>query len=380
MVQFKVGIVQSISRASLSDIPSVTFSRELVNSYLDEDVPILSSNDAEEIYKFIKQNAKEYNIYRYVLHINSAIMTDFINYIYEKKICSSRARSLLSKCIFAATSSNADSVRELNILKNTKIYFCLSRISTVLSNIKGIPPNNIMLVASDYVTPYFNQVYDVDISPKCRVSSLTFEMINTFVSLGGYKIVASLATVEEYDKFVSAISNSNFDGELNMIELDFPETLIPLANKVIITTNSSGVGICGNISSDYKINKFVLYENTALVLAKNWKNWKNFVKSNVISVGESQLSSLKRLKLQDNVVDDNVVDDLERFSRDRTGVSTRLVEKELLLQLEEELALLDLERSGKSSLHDSRGARILARLPPGGYSTITKSVVNPELP
>ena len=84
MVQFKVGIVQSISRASLSDIPSVTFTRELVNSYLDEDVPILSSNDAEEIYKFIKQNAKEYNIYRYVLHINSGIMTDFINYIYEK--------------------------------------------------------------------------------------------------------------------------------------------------------------------------------------------------------------------------------------------------------------------------------------------------------
>ena len=341
MVQFKVGIVQSISRASLSEILSVTFSRELVNSYLDEDVPILSSNDAEEIYKFIKQNAKEYNIYRYVLHINSAILTDFINYIYEKKICSSRARSLLSKCIFAATSSNADSVRELNILKNTKIYFCLSRISTVLSNIKGIPPNNIMLVASDYVTPYFNQVYDVDISPKCRVSSLTFEMINTFVSLGGYKIVASLATVEEYDKFVSAISNSNFDGELNMIELDFPETLIPLANKVIITTNSSGVGICGNISSDYKINKFVLYENTALVLAKNWKNWKNFVKSNVISVGESQLSSLKNVRIIESRIYKKSFIDL--------ATTTRLVEAEFLLQLEQELALLDLERSANSS-------------------------------
>ena len=54
MVYFKVGIVQSISRGSLSDIPSVTFTREIVNSYLDDDVPILSSNDAEEIYKFIK--------------------------------------------------------------------------------------------------------------------------------------------------------------------------------------------------------------------------------------------------------------------------------------------------------------------------------------
>jgi hypothetical protein len=289
MVQFKVGIVQSISRASLSDIPSVTFTRELVNSYLDEDVPILSSNDAEEIYKFIKQNAKEYNIYRYVLHINSGIMTDFINYIYEKKICSSRARSLLSKCIFAATYSNADSVRELNILKNTKIYFCLSRVSTVLSNINGIPPNKIMLVVSDSVTPYFNQVYDVDISPKCRVSSLTFEMINTFASLGGYKIVASLATVEEYDKVVSEISNSNFDGELNIIELDFPDALIPLINKVIITTNSAGVGVCGNVGSDYNLNKYLLYDNTALVLAQNWKNWKTFVKSKVISVGESSL-------------------------------------------------------------------------------------------
>ena len=292
MVYFKVGIVQSISRGSLSDIPSVTFTREIVNSYLDDDVPILSSNDAEEIYKFIKQNAKEYNIYRYVLHINSAIMTDFINYIYEKKITSSCARSLLSKCIFVGTSSNADSVRELNILKNTKIYFCLSRVSTVLSNIDGIPPNKIMLVVSDSVTPYFTQVYDVDISPKCRVSSLTFEMINTFVSLGGYKIVVSLATVEEYDKVVSEIYNSNFEGELNIIELDFPDALIPISNKVIITTNSSGVGVCSNIGSDYNLNKYLLYDNTALALAQNWKNWKNFVKSNVVSVGESLLLSL----------------------------------------------------------------------------------------
>ena len=117
-------------------------------------------------------------------------------------------------------------------------------------------------------------------------------MINTFVSLGGYKIVVSLATVEEYDKAVSEIYNSNFEGELNTIELDFPDALIPISNKVIITTNSSGVGVCSNIGSDYNLNKYLLYDNTALALAQNWKNWKNFVKSNVVSVGESLLLSL----------------------------------------------------------------------------------------
>ena len=119
--KYKVGIVQSISRASLSDTPSIVFTRDIVNFYLDKYVPILSSNGAKEIYEFIRKNERCNNIRRYILHINSGIMKDFINYISIKNVESSRARALLKRCIFVGTYSNANIIRQLNFEKKTQM-------------------------------------------------------------------------------------------------------------------------------------------------------------------------------------------------------------------------------------------------------------------
>lgn len=295
MGKFKVALIQGLSRASLSDVPSVEITRELVNLYLDKDVLTFESNDANEIFKWIMHNAKTKKIYRYALSINSALTKDIINIITEQKI-NSPARCLLKKCIFVNGYSNADSVRELNILKNTKIYFYLSRLSTVLTNIKGLPPNKNMLIVSDSVTPYFAQVYDVDISPKYKVSEITSDLINEFVKNRGYKIVTSLATESEYEKVVSEVNKSNFQGEMCAIELDYPDKYV-FINKNIVTTISSGVSICGDIDKSPGLNEYLKYSNATLTVMYNCKFWKSLIKSNVLSIGESELAMPDKPKL-----------------------------------------------------------------------------------
>jgi hypothetical protein len=299
--KYKVGIVQSISRASLSDIPSLVFTRDIVNFYLDKYVPILSSNDAKEIYEFIRKNERCNNICRYILHINSGIMKNFINYISIKKVESPCARALLKKCIFISTYSNADIIRQLNFEKKTNIYFSLSPISTVLSNIEGIPENKLMLIVSNSDTPYFNQVFNTDITPKFRLKDLTHGKINDFINRGGYKVVLSLATEEEYDNMVSMINASNFDSEINVIELDFPDNLKRILNKnIVVSTMSSGVGISGNKSYYNNLNRYLIYDNVAIVLAQI-KNWKNLIKSRVL-LFEEEISVNSRENINSKIL------------------------------------------------------------------------------
>ena len=296
--KYKVGIVQSISRASLSDIPSIVFTRDIVNFYLDKYVPILSSNDAKEIYEFIRKNERCNNIRRYILHINSGIMKDFINYISIKKVESSRATALLKRCTFVGTYSNANIIRQLNFEKKTNIYFTLSPISIVLSSVEGVPENKLMLVVSNSDTPYFDQIFATNVTPKFRLSNLTSKKINDFINLGGYKIVLSLATEEEYDNVISMINASNFDSEITVIELDFPDKLNKILNKnIVISTISSGVGISGNKNYYNNLNKYLIYDNSAIALAQNYKTWKTLIKSRVLLFEEEEytVSSKKNI-------------------------------------------------------------------------------------
>jgi len=62
MGKFKVAIIQGLSRASLSDVPSVEITRELLDLYLDEDVLSFESNDANKIFEWIMHNAKKKKI------------------------------------------------------------------------------------------------------------------------------------------------------------------------------------------------------------------------------------------------------------------------------------------------------------------------------
>ena len=289
--KFKVAIIQGLSRASLSDVPSVEITRELIDLYLDKYVPSFESNDAAEIFKWIMHNAKTKKIYRYALSVNSALTKDLINIIAEQKVNSQNA-CLLNKCIFVNGYSNADSVRELNLSKKTEIYFYLSRLSTVLTNIEGLPPNKNMLIVSEYTTPYFAQLDDVDILPKYRVKDLTWEKINEFVDAGGYKIVTSLATESEYEKVVSEVNKSKFQGEMCAIELDYPDLYVFENENIITTTISSGVSICGDIDKSPRLNPYLKYSNATLKVMYNFKSWPKLIKSNVLSVGISKIVPL----------------------------------------------------------------------------------------
>jgi hypothetical protein len=169
----KVALIQS----------ELTFTPELKKKYLDN-IPLLTSTNVENIYKFIKNNANNKNIYKYVLYLNSNVTSELIDYLYIKKKKSSKAKKMLSKCILVATLSNADVVRQKNIEKKTNIYFSLSPISIVLSAFNAIPPNRLMLVVSDAINPYYERIYNKDITPKYKISQLTVEKINQFALMG----------------------------------------------------------------------------------------------------------------------------------------------------------------------------------------------------
>jgi len=111
------------------------------------------------------------------------VLSNLIDYLYIKKI-NKKTKKILSKCIFIATFSTADIVRQKNIEKKTNIYFSLSPLSLVLLAYNSIPPNRLMFVVSDKINPYYEQVYNTNISPKYKLSELTIEIINQFALVG----------------------------------------------------------------------------------------------------------------------------------------------------------------------------------------------------
>lgn len=269
----KVALIQS----------ELTFTPELKKKYLDN-IPLLTSTNVENIYKFIKNNANNKNIYKYVLYLNSNVTSELIDYLYIKKKKSSKAKKMLSKCILVATLSNADVVRQKNIEKKTNIYFSLSPISIVLSAFNAIPPNRLMLVVSDAINPYYEQIYNIDITPKYKISQLTVEKINQFALMGS-NITMALNTPEEYEKITQLILQSNFTRQLSVIEIKYVNILSPLFNKLSsITTSSSGVALCGNVNTYNDLNKYLLYPNDALMLIYLYKEWEKFIKRNIISI------------------------------------------------------------------------------------------------
>jgi len=259
------------------------FTPELKKKYLDN-ILLLTSTNVENIYKFIKKNANNKNIYKYVLYLNSKVTSELIDYLYIKKKKSSKAKKMLSKCILVATLSNADVVIQKNIEKKTNIYFSLSPISIVLSAFNGIPPNRLMLVVSDTTSPYYEQIFNINITPKYKISQLTVEIINQF-ALTGSNITMALNTPEEYEKITQLILQSNFTRQLSVIEIEYVNILSPLFNKLSsITTSSSGVALCGNVNIYNDLNKYLLYQNNALMLVYLYKEWENFIKRNIISI------------------------------------------------------------------------------------------------
>ena len=141
-----------------------------------------------------------------------------------------------------------------------------------------------MLVVSDTISPYYEQIYNIDITPKYKISQLTVENINQF-ALTGSNITMALNTPEEYEKITQLILQSNFTRQLSVIEIEYVNILSPLFNKLSsITTSSSGVALCGNINIYNDLNKYLLYQNNSLMLVYLYKEWENFIKRNIISI------------------------------------------------------------------------------------------------
>ena len=136
-------------------------------------IKYLTSVELFVIYKFIVCCNKYYKITNFCLMINSGTLKN-LNILIQNNI-------RLDKCIFFATLSNADSIRNV-IAEN--IYFSLSSLSVVLKGFLNIPSNYVMTIVSDANTPYYNQIYNTGPKPVYRISELTVKKVNAFVNKG----------------------------------------------------------------------------------------------------------------------------------------------------------------------------------------------------
>ena len=166
----KPNINKSKNIAYIQNIGLLT--NEQIQKYMG-DIKYLTSDDPIIIYRFIVCLNKCYKITKFCLMINSETLRDLSILIKKKK--------KLNKCIFFATRSNANSVRNV-IAKN--IYFSLSSLSVVLKGFLNIPSNYVMTIVSDANTPYYNQIYNTGPKPVYRISELTVKKVNAFVNKG----------------------------------------------------------------------------------------------------------------------------------------------------------------------------------------------------
>lgn len=248
---------------------------------------LLTSNDAYRIFNFIKNHVCKNNIFKFVLHIDSKVLTDLIDYVDNIKQNSPKTRKWLKKCTFIATYSSADYVREKVKSMNAEIYFALSPLSTVLKS----TPNGSVLSNSDQKTKilvvvsnnteneYYNQVYDYyntegTTVKKTRLEELETDLLTEFAEAGGYLIIAALDTEGEYDILGEAVKNSNFREQVHIIECTQPTSkgVQDLQSQVSdIQTSSSGV--CMNGSGFLGLNTLIPYEKCAAALVLIWRCW-----------------------------------------------------------------------------------------------------------
>ena len=247
---------------------------------------LFTSTDDEKIYNFIKKHACKNKIYNFVLHIDSETLRKLMLYMTEKKIISNKTRTLLKKCTFISTYSNADFVRALNREKEAGIMFALSSLGEVLPSIPNgsassstEPNKEIMVVVSDSVSPYYTQIYEYFVSEgttlvKYKVSELTLDLFNDFANGGGYIIVLALDTEEEFNNVGGMVADSEYTKQVHIIECTQPasEGVRKIQSKVSdIQTSSSGVCING---TEYPgLNTLIAYEKCAAILTQVWHCW-----------------------------------------------------------------------------------------------------------
>jgi len=261
-------------------------------------IKYLTAEDPTIIYKYIVCCNKCYKITNFCLMTNSETLQELNLLIQNNR--------KLDKCIFFATRSNADSVRDV-IAKN--IYFSLSALCIVLRGFLNIPPNYVMTIVSDLNTPYYNQIYETGPKPVYRISELTVEKVNEFVDNGTASdmlIGLSNFPVNEfeilnkilldpackYNKFATFI-------ELEKINILFIEKLkVKLAR---INNIASNVSFCGVTNAYPDINSFTLFQNCAIQLVNFYNEWAKFIKKYIVfnrfsKFNKNNESSIKKLR------------------------------------------------------------------------------------
>lgn len=253
---------------------------------------LLTSKDEEEIFDFIKHHAYKNSIYKFVLHIDSGTLTNLIELMAEEKERSKKTRKLIKKCKFVATYSNASSVRTLNTEKETEIRFALSPISEVLKSIPdgsiNVTTKEIMLVVSDTVSPYYEEIYNfftVNKSfQKVKITDLTKEMINDLVNDGGYLLIAALDTEEEFNKFGAIVKSSTFKKQVHIIECTQPLSQgVKDLQATVSDIQTSSSGVCVNGIEYVGLNTLLAYEKCAAALTVVWKCWEKLDEARVFS-------------------------------------------------------------------------------------------------
>ena len=272
----KPNINKSENIAYIQNIGLLT--NEQIQKYMG-DIKYLTSDDAIIIYKFIVCCNKCYKITKFCLMINSETLQELNILIQNNR--------KLDKCIFFATRSNADSVRDV-IAKN--IYFSISALSIVLKGFLNIPPNYVMTIVSDANTPYYNQIYNTGPKPVYRISELTVEKVNEFVDSGtGLDMLIALNNypINEFELLNKilldpACKYKNFATFINLYNIDIPfvEKLnIKLAR---INNKSSNVSFCGVTNAYPDINSFTLYQNSAIQFVNFYNEWEKFIKHYIV--------------------------------------------------------------------------------------------------
>lgn len=252
--------------------------QEQIKKYMGN-VKNISSSNPIELYNFIICCNKCYKITNFCLSVNSGTLRS-LSILIEKN-------RKLDNCLFTATFSNANSVRDI-IAKN--IYFALSSLDTILENYRNIRPFNIMTIVSDLRNPFFDEIYKTGPKPAYRISELTVEKVNEFVDAGSAidLLIAleyiGLGEFEQLNKILldPACKYVNF---ATFIELN--NSNIKIVNKLnkklaLINNIASNVSINGLIESYPDVNILYLYNNCAIQLVNTYNEWSTFIKSAIV--------------------------------------------------------------------------------------------------
>ena len=251
---------------------------EKIKKYMGN-IKFLSSNDPIKLYKFIVRCNKCNKITNFCLSINSGTL-----YEINKLIKNNRK---LDNCIFVATFSNANVVRD-EIAKN--IYFSLSSANVMIQDYLDIAPYNIMTIVTDTKNPYFDQIYETGPKPAYRISELTVQKMNDFVNNGSaINLLISLQNIgsSDYEKLNKilldpACKYKNFATFLELNELNV-EIVNKLKIKLVSINNiAANVSINGFVSSYLDVNYLYLYNNCAIQLVNNYNRWSNFIKNIIV--------------------------------------------------------------------------------------------------